>query len=76
MVNDGCAAMANLLGDLWDGQQPPPWDQALTVPGVQLHLYCKQTAKPGRKMGHLTATAPTREQARRRVLEARERLDR
>ena len=67
------AAMANLLGDLWaDGE--PDWAAALAVPDVKLHLYGKAAARPGRKMGHLTAMAPTREEARELVLRAREAL--
>jgi 5-(carboxyamino)imidazole ribonucleotide synthase len=63
-------AMANLLGDLWrDG--PPDWAAALAVPGVALHLYGKDRALPGRKMGHLTAVAPTAGEARLRALRAR-----
>ena len=63
-------AMANLLGDLWqDGQ--PDWTSALAVPGVALHLYGKGQARPGRKMGHLTALASTAGEARERVLRAR-----
>jgi 5-(carboxyamino)imidazole ribonucleotide synthase len=49
------AAMANLLGDLWTGGTPD-LAAALAVPGVTLHLYGKSEARPGRKMGHLTAT--------------------
>jgi 5-(carboxyamino)imidazole ribonucleotide synthase len=65
--------MANLLGDLWaDGE--PDWAAACAVPGVKLHLYGKQEARPGRKMGHLTALAPDVEQAVRAVLEARRAL--
>jgi len=64
------AAMANLLGDLWqDGE--PRWAEALRRPGVHLHLYGKRDAKPGRKMGHLTALADTPEAARAMVREAR-----
>jgi 5-(carboxyamino)imidazole ribonucleotide synthase len=64
------AAMANLLGDLWaDGE--PRWADALTHPDVKLHLYGKSAARHGRKMGHLTAMADTREEAVRHVLEAR-----
>lgn len=63
-------AMANLLGDLWkDGE--PDWAGALAVPGVALHLYGKVIPRPGRKMGHLTALAPTPEEARSRALLAR-----
>jgi 5-(carboxyamino)imidazole ribonucleotide synthase len=64
-------AMANLLGDLWqDGE--PDWASALGVPGVALHLYGKGHARPGRKMGHLTALASTTVEARERVLRARD----
>ena len=71
------AAIANLLGDLWlkDGQQiEPHFAQALAVPEVSLDLYEKHTARPGRKMGHLSATADTAEEAVGRVLEALSRL--
>ncbi len=49
------AAMANLLGDLWPAGGQPDWAVALANPDVRLHLYGKSEAKPGRKMGHLTA---------------------
>jgi 5-(carboxyamino)imidazole ribonucleotide synthase len=41
------------------------------MPDVKLHLYGKRDAKPGRKMGHLTALADTPAMARERVLTAR-----
>jgi 5-(carboxyamino)imidazole ribonucleotide synthase len=56
------AAMANLLGDLWEGGEPD-WAAALAHPGVKLHLYGKATPRAGRKMGHLTALAGDREAA-------------
>ncbi len=69
------AAMANLLGDLWrDGE--PRWEQALELPDVKLHLYGKSEPRPGRKMGHLTATAATAAIAERLVRDARSRLAR
>jgi 5-(carboxyamino)imidazole ribonucleotide synthase len=52
------AAMANLLGDLWE-PETPNWSAALALPNVSLHLYGKAQARPGRKMGHLTALAET-----------------
>jgi 5-(carboxyamino)imidazole ribonucleotide synthase len=64
------AAMANLLGDLWEGGEPD-WAAALAVPDVKLHLYGKSTARPGRKMGHLTAVGATGEDAARKVVAAR-----
>lgn len=48
------AAMANLLGDLWAPQQPS-WVKLLSNNDVKLHLYGKHEARPGRKMGHITA---------------------
>jgi 5-(carboxyamino)imidazole ribonucleotide synthase len=64
------AAMANLLGDLWEAGEPN-WPAALAVPGVKLHLYGKQAPRAGRKMGHLTALAGTIEDARATVVQAR-----
>jgi 5-(carboxyamino)imidazole ribonucleotide synthase len=67
------AAMANLLGDLWDTGEPN-WPAALALPGVKLHLYGKSEARPGRKMGHLTALADTTAGAAKLALRARELL--
>jgi 5-(carboxyamino)imidazole ribonucleotide synthase len=69
------AAMANLLGDLWQTGEPD-WRAALTVPNVKLHLYGKAEARVGRKMGHLTALASTAEEAERTVQAARAALTR
>lgn len=69
------AAMANLLGDIWqDGA--PDFAAALALPDVKLHLYGKVDARSGRKMGHLTALGDSAEAAGARVLEARARLTR
>ncbi|SFJ48254.1 5-(carboxyamino)imidazole ribonucleotide synthase [Planctomicrobium piriforme] len=68
------AAMANLLGDLWQGDQPPRWEAALQASDVRLHLYGKPEARPGRKMGHLTCLAADAATAERRVREVREQL--
>jgi len=56
------AAMANLLGDVWQNGEPN-WAAALSDPAIKLHLYGKAEPKPGRKMGHITATAETVEKA-------------
>lgn len=69
------AAMVNLLGDLWSAGEPD-WAAALGMPGVALHLYGKASARPGRKMGHLTALADDVETAAERALAAREALAR
>ena len=67
------AAMANLLGDLWAAGDPD-WAAACRFPDVKLHLYGKATARPGRKMGHLTALGGTPEEAMERVVAARRAL--
>jgi len=68
-------AIVNLLGDLWPASgEHPAWERALEVNGVRLHLYGKKLAKPGRKMGHLSAVGPTPEAARDAVLDAFSRL--
>ncbi len=56
--------MLNLLGDIWKSEaEQPDWTAALEIPGSKLHLYGKKTAKANRKMGHLTFTADTVEEA-------------
>ncbi|MDR0479750.1 MAG: 5-(carboxyamino)imidazole ribonucleotide synthase [Burkholderiaceae bacterium] len=65
------AVMLNLMGELWfdapsslnPTPRTPPWQQVLQLPGAHLHLYGKRQARPGRKMGHLTFTAPDAQQA-------------
>ena len=44
------------------------------MPGVFLHLYGKADARPGRKMGHLTAIGATPAEAAQRARAARESL--
>jgi len=65
------AAMANLLGDVWTGGEPN-WSAACRFPEVKLHLYGKEQARPGRKMGHLTALAADPHAALEIVRRARE----
>jgi 5-(carboxyamino)imidazole ribonucleotide synthase len=67
------AAMANLLGDLWERGEPC-WQRALEDPAAKLHLYGKLTPRPGRKMGHITALAGSADEAERTVREARKKL--
>jgi len=60
----GPSVMVNLIGTL------PPREQLLAVPGAHLHDYGK-TARPGRKLGHVTVVArsvPERERAARKLL--------
>ena len=61
------AVMLNLLGD--DGFSGPAKyrgiEEALALPGVSVHLYGKTHTQPFRKMGHITVTADTLEEAMR-----------
>ena len=69
------AAMANLLGDVWQNGEPQ-WSAALEDPGVNLHLYGKTEPRPGRKMGHITALSQDAPSAIELVTEARSKLTR
>jgi 5-(carboxyamino)imidazole ribonucleotide synthase len=63
-------AMVNLLGDLWERGEPR-WATILADPNAKLHLYGKSTARPGRKMGHLTVVSAVASAAVARALELR-----
>jgi 5-(carboxyamino)imidazole ribonucleotide synthase len=67
------AAMANLLGNVWKNGEPN-WEKALEIENVKLHLYGKQDARKGRKMGHLTALAETVEKAKSSINRAKQLL--
>jgi 5-(carboxyamino)imidazole ribonucleotide synthase len=67
------AAMANLLGDVWQNGEPN-WHAALADPNVKLHLYGKTEPRKGRKMGHITAVADDARTAVDLVRVARNRL--
>jgi 5-(carboxyamino)imidazole ribonucleotide synthase len=67
------AAMANLLGDLWQGGGPRFLD-LIGEDGVHLHLYGKEAPRPGRKMGHLTVVGDDATACRERVVTLRDRL--
>jgi 5-(carboxyamino)imidazole ribonucleotide synthase len=70
------AVMLNLLGDLWFTASPdaparaPDWAALQALPGVHLHLYGKAEPRRGRKMGHVTVTAPDAAAARATALQA------
>ena len=52
-VRHGNVTMTNLIGNEIDS-----YAKWLTVPGTTVHLYGKGSARPGRKMGHVTQVAP------------------
>jgi 5-(carboxyamino)imidazole ribonucleotide synthase len=61
------ASMLNILGDIWfDGNKArtPAWQDIAAMPTARLHLYGKEEARPGRKMGHVNFTATTLEEVR------------
>jgi 5-(carboxyamino)imidazole ribonucleotide synthase len=58
----GPSAMLNIIGT------PPDRPAVLSVPGAHLHLYGK-APRPGRKLGHVTVTAPDDASLRHRVSE-------
>ena len=67
------AAMANLLGELWEDGEPN-WAAASRFDDVKLHLYGKRAPRRGRKMGHMTAIGPHVDAALDRVISARDAL--
>ena len=64
----GGVAMVNLLGAA-DRRRVRVQGAAevLAEPGVHLHLYGKERERPGRKMGHITATGPDAQTAAARA---------
>ena len=68
------AAIVNLFGDLWSNGAAPRFDAALAEPWTRLHLYGKRVARPGRKMGHISAYGDTADEALTRARAAAARL--
>ena len=64
--------MVNLLGDVWEATGgSPDWSSVLGVPRAHLHLYGKSGYRVGRKMGHITVTGDTVEDALNGAMAAR-----
>ncbi|HHW66309.1 MAG TPA: 5-(carboxyamino)imidazole ribonucleotide synthase [Epulopiscium sp.] len=61
--------MRNILGDMEGNGEAFVYgaEEALKVPGVKIHIYGKENTSPKRKMGHLTVTAQTLEEAAERA---------
>lgn len=67
-LREPVAVMVNILGRR--SGTPPKLDgllEALRIPGVAVHLYGKTQIRPGRKMGHVTATGSDLEDVRYRA---------
>jgi len=59
--------MTNLLGDIWGGENKeiqPHWENLLKSGSSKLHLYGKQVAREGRKMGHYCTLSDKLEDAK------------
>jgi 5-(carboxyamino)imidazole ribonucleotide synthase len=68
------AVMINILGDAWfrHGRElAPQWGQMLADSRLKLHLYGKNEARRGRKMGHLTCVGPDLDEVLQRAHAAR-----
>lgn len=63
--------MVNLLGDAWVGGEPR-WSALAAESGVNLHLYGKAEARPGRKMGHFNVRDASSEAALTRARRLKE----
>ena len=57
--------MTNLLGDLWGDQPQANWQEILESHSSKLHLYGKEEARIGRKMGHFTTLLADLEKAQK-----------
>ena len=72
------AVMVNVLGDVWEkgvgNGREPDWAAVLAEPRARLHLYGKESARPGRKMGHFTVLDAERDRAVATALALRARL--
>ncbi len=75
------AVMLNVLGDVWfegdakDRARTPAWAEVAALPSARLHLYGKEDARVGRKMGHITFAGATLEEAREACVTAAASLD-
>ena len=65
--------MVNLLGDVWEAAGgSPDWGAVLAMPRTHMHLYGKSEYRVGRKMGHITVTGDTVQEALKVATAARE----
>jgi 5-(carboxyamino)imidazole ribonucleotide synthase len=63
------SVMLNLLGEPgYDGKaEYAGLQEAISLPGVYVHLYGKNFTRPFRKMGHITVTASTLDEAKEKA---------
>jgi 5-(carboxyamino)imidazole ribonucleotide synthase len=71
------AVMVNILGDIWpldvenQSQLEPAWQHAFANTQLKMHLYGKQQARSGRKMGHFTVINVSRDEAIKQAMQVR-----
>ncbi|MFI5270462.1 MAG: 5-(carboxyamino)imidazole ribonucleotide synthase [Candidatus Saccharimonadales bacterium] len=65
------AVMINILGERNGPTQITGVAEAEQIPGVTVHMYGKSPTKIDRKMGHITATGKTLNEARNKAKQAR-----
>ncbi|KAF1973383.1 phosphoribosylaminoimidazole carboxylase [Bimuria novae-zelandiae CBS 107.79] len=61
------AIMLNILGGKTPDSHLKVAHKAYESPNASIHLYGKGDARPGRKMGHITVTAPTLSEAEKEI---------
>jgi 5-(carboxyamino)imidazole ribonucleotide synthase len=67
-------AMKNIIGDKSGKAELKGLEEAYHFSNVKVHIYGKETVSKGRKMGHITATADTLEEALAQVRGAYDKL--
>jgi len=64
-----------LLGDIWPEDAgviaEPDWQHAFSNPQLKMHLYSKQAARAGRKMGHFTLINASLDEAIKQAMQVR-----
>lgn len=65
-------AMKNIIGERNGIAEVSGLEEAYRLPNVKVHIYGKEQVKAGRKMGHITATGETLEEALAAVRTAHE----
>jgi 5-(carboxyamino)imidazole ribonucleotide synthase len=69
------AVMVNILGERDGPTDIKGLDKATAISETAVHLYGKSPTKIDRKMGHITATGATTEEARERARQARQAIN-
>lgn len=68
------AVMLNILGKRNGPAKPEGFEEIASEPNTYVHLYGKHEARKGRKMGHVTVTAATVEDAQEKAEKIRHRV--